>query len=62
MARVRADARAALNGPAGELTRPGAGGALLRELSIYQGISEAIINAVRHAAALDWARLRESRF
>ena len=58
---LRADARAALNGGTRNESPEGAT-SLLRELSLYRGLSEALISAIRHASALNWTQLRETRF
>lgn len=61
LAQVQADTRQVLNRTkdAGEDARDGT---MMRELSLYRGLSEALISACRHASALNWSLLREPRF
>lgn len=61
LARVQAEARQALNDHT-EQHHPDRARTLVQELSLYRGLSQAMISATRSANALNWAQLRETRF
>lgn len=58
---VQTQTRTALN-RRGAGDDPAADQSLLQELSVYRGLSESLIGATRHASALDWGLLQETRF
>ncbi len=61
LVRVQADTKRVLNG-AGAPRDEARDRIMMRELSLYRGLSEALISAARHASALNWPLLREPRF
>ena len=61
LVQVRSDVRDTLDSGA-EVTNSFTAKALLRELSAYRSLSEALIGATQQASALHWERIRESRF
>lgn len=61
LAQVRSDVRDTLESDT-EAANSFTAKALLRELSAYRSLSEALIGATRQASALRWERIREPRF
>ena len=61
LAQLRITLRETLEGGV-EAPDSSTGGALLRKLSAYHRLSETLIGASLQATALNWGRIRETRF